>query len=181
MSSIKNSEKNYSNKQKIIAYIPAGMFFILFIPFILVMVLPYLDMRLSLPNFISEPFNLIISPFLLIPGFLLSAWSVMVQFKIGKGTPIPMIPPKKLIIRGPYAYTRNPMGLGILIFYLGFGILTGSVSSIVFTILFISILLIYYRFIEEKELELRFGQDYLEYKKRTPFLIPGRKKDTMKK
>jgi protein-S-isoprenylcysteine O-methyltransferase Ste14 len=30
----------------------------------------------------------------------------------------------------------------------------------------------YIKFIEEKELEARFGQEYSEYKKRTPFFIP---------
>ena len=30
----------------------------------------------------------------------------------------------------------------------------------------------YHKFVEEKELEYRFGKDYLEYKKNVPFLIP---------
>jgi len=170
------AKKEYSKKQKIIAYIPAGVFFLILIPFILVIVLPSLDIFLGLLKFMSEPFNFIIAPFFLIPGFLFSAWSVLVQFRIGKGTPIPMMPTKKLIVEGPYAYCRNPMGLGIFIFYLGFGILTGSISSIGFTMLFMSLLLAYYKFIEEKELEARFGQEYMEYKKRTPFLIPWRRK-----
>ncbi|MCP8305430.1 MAG: isoprenylcysteine carboxylmethyltransferase family protein [archaeon] len=158
------TKKEYSKKQKIIAYIPAGVFFLILIPFILVKVLPSLDLSLGLPKFILAPFNLIMAPFFLILGFLFSAWSVFVQFRIGKGTPIPAIPPKKLIIKGPYAYCRNPMGLGIFVFYLGFGILTGSLSSIGFTILFMSLLLAYYKFIEEKELEERFGQEYIEYR-----------------
>ena len=33
-------------------------------------------------------------------------------------------------------------------------------------------LLVYLKLIEEKELEMRFGQDYLEYKKNTPFILP---------
>jgi len=33
-------------------------------------------------------------------------------------------------------------------------------------------ILIYIKLIEEKELEGRFGSEYAEYKKRTPFLIP---------
>jgi protein-S-isoprenylcysteine O-methyltransferase Ste14 len=33
--------------------------------------------------------------------------------------------------------------------------------------------LIYIKLIEEKELEERFGSEYVEYKKRTPFLIPS--------
>ncbi|MCP8318052.1 MAG: isoprenylcysteine carboxylmethyltransferase family protein [archaeon] len=169
------AKKEYSKKQRIIALIPLGVLFAILIPFILIM-LPSLDMYLGLPKFISEPFNFIIAPFFFLPGSLFSAWSVLVQFRIGKGTPAPMMPMKKLIVRGPYAYCRNPMTLGGVIFYLGFGILTGSISSIGFTILFMSLLLAYIKFIEEKELGARFGQEYIEYKKRTPFLIPWRRK-----
>lgn len=170
------ARKEYSKKQRIIAYVPAGVFFLIIFPSILVMVMPTFDSYFGLARFISEPANFTIAPFFLTPGFLFSAWSVLVQFRIGKGTPIPMIPTKKLIVQGPYVYCRNPMGLGIFVFYLGFGILAGSISSIAFTMLFMSLLLAYYRFIEEKELEARFGQDYIEYKKRTPFLIPWKRK-----
>ncbi|MCP8310763.1 MAG: isoprenylcysteine carboxylmethyltransferase family protein [Candidatus Methylarchaceae archaeon HK01M] len=175
------TKKEYTTKQKIITYIPAGLFFLILIPFTLAIVLPSLDSSLGLPELIFGPFNFIIAPFFLIPGFLFSAWSVFVQFKIGKGTPIPTIPPKKLIVKGPYSYCRNPMGLGIFILYLGFGILTGSPSSIGFTILFMSLLLAYYKFIEEKELEERFGQEYIEYRKKTPFLIPRRRRNDKEK
>ena len=34
------------------------------------------------------------------------------------------------------------------------------------------LLLIYIKRVEEKEMEIRFGQDYLAYKQQTPFLIP---------
>jgi len=33
-------------------------------------------------------------------------------------------------------------------------------------------ILIYIKLFEEKELEERFGPEYLEYKRKTPFLIP---------
>ena len=36
-------------------------------------------------------------------------------------------------------------------------------------------LLIYIKAFEEKEMISRFGNDYLEYKEQTPFLIPFRK------
>lgn len=39
-------------------------------------------------------------------------------------------------------------------------------------LIFTVIILLYTRFIEEKELEIRFGDEYLSYKKGTPFFIP---------
>jgi protein-S-isoprenylcysteine O-methyltransferase Ste14 len=45
-------------------------------------------------------------------------------------------------------------------------------GSAIIVLLFAGLLLIYIKRIEEKEMELRFGQDYLAYKQQTPFLIP---------
>ena len=38
------------------------------------------------------------------------------------------------------------------------------------------IFMIYIRLVEEKKLEKRFGKKYLEYKRKTPFIIPRIKK-----
>ena len=48
----------------------------------------------------------------------------------------------------------------------------GSYTSLLFVVLFGLILLTYIKLVEEKELALRFGQEYLDYKKDTPFIIP---------
>jgi protein-S-isoprenylcysteine O-methyltransferase Ste14 len=108
-------------------------------------------------------------------GFLVT-WSVWIQYTEGKGTPAPMAATKKLIVDGPYACTRNPMTLGAAIFYLGiaFGLGSGVVMALV--LLVFTLLLTYIYFHETKELSQRFGKDYLEYKQKTPFLIPGFRK-----
>jgi protein-S-isoprenylcysteine O-methyltransferase Ste14 len=48
----------------------------------------------------------------------------------------------------------------------------GSFSAVGLAIIYPVGILIYIKLIEEKELEERFGSEYLEYKRRTPFLIP---------
>ena len=173
---LKWSMKKYSEKQRVIILIPAGMLFLVGIPLVLIILSPIIDTCLALPRFILKPLNLIIVLFFIIPGLAFSAWSVWIQFKIGKGTPIPMMPTRRLLIEGPYTYCRNPMTLGIIIFYFGIGIWIGSLSSIGLTILFIALIITYIKLVEEKELEARFGQEYVEYKKRTPFLIPKRRR-----
>jgi protein-S-isoprenylcysteine O-methyltransferase Ste14 len=56
----------------------------------------------------------------------------------------------------------------------GFGALLGSVSLlVVFTPLFIFINVWELKTIEEPELVKRLGQDYVEYRKRTPMFFPG--------
>lgn len=56
--------------------------------------------------------------------------------------------------------------------YLGVGILFHSIGAAFLVLVFASALLIYIKRIEEKEMEIRFGQAYLAYKQRTPFIIP---------
>jgi protein-S-isoprenylcysteine O-methyltransferase Ste14 len=65
------------------------------------------------------------------------------------------------------------MLLGLFIFMLGLGILFSSLSLIfIFTPLFIVLNVLYLKAVEEKELEKKFGEEYLEYKKRVPMFIP---------
>ena len=45
-------------------------------------------------------------------------------------------------------------------------------SAIVIVVIFTTILLLYVKFIEEKELEARFGVEYKAYKRETPFILP---------
>ena len=56
--------------------------------------------------------------------------------------------------------------------YLGLSIYLGSVAAIGLVALFAGLLLLYVKVVEEKELEARFGDAYLQYKRNTPFLIP---------
>jgi protein-S-isoprenylcysteine O-methyltransferase Ste14 len=64
------------------------------------------------------------------------------------------------------------MALGTALFYLGVAIWLGSLSAVGLGLVYPVGILVYIKLIEEKELEERFGSEYLEYKKRTPFLIP---------
>jgi len=50
--------------------------------------------------------------------------------------------------------------------------LVGSYTALIAVAIFAAILISYLKIIEEKELQLRFGNEYVEYKKKTPFIIP---------
>lgn len=109
---------------------------------------------------------------MIITGGIFAFWSIYIQFTIGRGTPIPMMPTHKLLIRKPYSYCRNPMLFGTILLYLGIAIWIGSPSAVGFIVLFALTLITYTKLIEEKELHERYGIEYLEYKKRTPFMLP---------
>jgi protein-S-isoprenylcysteine O-methyltransferase Ste14 len=92
--------------------------------------------------------------------------------KRGRGTPIPLLPPEKLLVDAPYSYCRNPMVLGAIMFYFGLCVFIGSWDAFYIVAPVAVVLLVYAKFWEEGELESRFGQPYIEYKRHTPFLIP---------
>ena len=167
------AEHAYGKKQRMIAVMVGGVLFWLIIPFLMVVVSSHLDQRLHLPAFYDEVINPVIGLLLIVLGWLFANWTVRVQFLLGKGTPIPLMATQKLIIKGPYTYCRNPMTLGTAIFYLGVAIWLGSISAIGLGLIYPAGILIYIKLIEERELEERFGSEYLKYKKSTPFLIPS--------
>jgi protein-S-isoprenylcysteine O-methyltransferase Ste14 len=114
----------------------------------------------------------VVGPALAFGGLALVSWAVYIQYTLGKGTPVPAVATKKLVTQGPYAYSRNPMTLGALILYLGIGFWLGSGVVITLCVVVFIILLRFIYIHETRELAQRFGEPYLEYRERTPFLFP---------
>jgi protein-S-isoprenylcysteine O-methyltransferase Ste14 len=99
---------------------------------------------------------------------------VNLAFK-GLGAPFFISLSRKLTADWMYAWTRNPMVLATLAWFLSFGIWFQSVLFVLWVlILFAPALLTYVKVYEERELEIRFGASYLQYKSRTPMLSPRR-------
>ena len=115
----------------------------------------------------------VLGPVLIIGGIALVIWSVITQYKIGDGTPVPIVATQKLVTQGPYSFTRNPMTLGALFLYSGIGVWMGSAVLIILSVVVFSILLTFIYIHETRELVERFGEEYLNYRKRTPFLLPN--------
>jgi len=166
------SEREYSKAQRITAVILGGIVFWIITPFFIVVGSAFMDPWLSLPRFFHRWINTIIALIFMVAGWLFANWTVKVQFSLGRGTPIPLMATQKLVVQRPYTYCRNPMTLGTTAFYLGIAIWTGSLSALILALIYPVGISIYIKLFEEKELEQRFGLEYLEYKRRTPFLIP---------
>jgi protein-S-isoprenylcysteine O-methyltransferase Ste14 len=95
----------------------------------------------------------------------------------GFGAPFFIELSRKLASDWLYAWTRNPMVLAVLAFLVSLGIWFQSVLFVLWVlILFAPALLFFVKVYEERELEIRFGASYLEYKSRTPMLFPRRPK-----
>jgi protein-S-isoprenylcysteine O-methyltransferase Ste14 len=132
-----------------------------------------MDRWLGFPSIIYLPWTLIIGYILLIPGAILWAWTAILFFD-ARGTPVPINPPQELVTTGIYSFSRNPMQTGIYLVFLGIGLLSGSLAlTFIFTPLLIILMTIYVKKVEEKELEMQFGQQYLDYKKKVGLYLPS--------
>jgi len=169
---LEHAKHEYSPRQRIIALMIEGIFFLGLLPGALVYFSRLLDRRLELPSLAFGAINIVLGCVFTVAGFLLGFWANYVQFTVGRGTPVPVMATQQLIIQKPYSYCRNPMALGAIVAYWGVAILIGSISAIVIVLVFAALLLMYIRFLEEKEMELRFGKAYRVYRKQTPFIIP---------
>ena len=158
-------------KLRMIITLPVALlFFGLVALFVLASI--WLDKRFLFFHFESSWWTLALSIIILVLSWLICMWTAL-AFLRNRGTPVPFNPPPKLITTGLYRYSRNPMLLGLFIFLLGLGLLLGSLSLIfVFTPIFILINVLYLKAIEEKEMEKKFGKQYLEYKKKVPMFSP---------
>ncbi len=165
--------KKYSPLQKLLfLVIGIPFFFFIFIPGLSLVISKDIESNFAVPKIISYPFNIYIGEFLFAIGLTLFLWTVIIFFKVGKGTPAPIIPTQKLVTSGPFAYSRNPMVLGVIIWISGLGMIFNSFSFIGVGLIIPLSYLVYIKLVEEKELKARFGKKYILYKKRVPFLIP---------
>jgi protein-S-isoprenylcysteine O-methyltransferase Ste14 len=169
---LKQAQRAYSPTKRIMALMTEGIFFLGILPGALVYLSPRLDLQFELPPFAFGVISIVLGCGLVVAGILLAWWAIYVQFTIGGGTPVPVMATQQLIIQKPYKYCRNPMALGAIAVYLGVAILIGSISAVVIVLTFAILLLVYIKFLEEKEMELRFGEAYRKYREQTPFIIP---------
>jgi protein-S-isoprenylcysteine O-methyltransferase Ste14 len=91
--------------------------------------------------------------------------------RLGGGGPGIAIPPDRIVDFGPYAYTRNPMYLGHLIFMLGLAITFWSWAALL--LLAFHIVWFQRRVAEDEErLTKLFGAAYADYQRRVKRWIP---------
>ncbi len=166
------TQRHHDRAQRIAALLLGQLLFLVGFPCFIVWGASYIDRFLGLPRFTRGFANAVMALLLIIPGLLLAEWTVKLQFSRGEGTPIPIVATRRLITEGPYSYSRNPMATGTTLVYVGVAVWVGSLSAAGLALIYPTVIAVYTKLFEEKELERRFGSEYLEYKNRTPFVVP---------
>jgi protein-S-isoprenylcysteine O-methyltransferase Ste14 len=123
-----------------------------------------LNYLLPLKQIIFYPYILLGIPLILFGIYLNWIW-VAIRFRKETTTRDPNAIPKKLIKNGPFKFTRNPTYFGMALTFIGLAILLGSISPFIIPILFVILIDRITILREEKNMEKRFGKEYLNYKK----------------
>ena len=130
------------------------------------------DRLLSVPALPGNPAWSVAGFALVLGGLGLSAWCAGL-FARARGTPVPANPPSALIQRGPYAWVRNPMLTGVLAALVGTGLLLRSASMVLLWIpAYLLLHVLELKWVEEPELEQRFGVGYRAYRDAVPMFLP---------
>ena len=91
----------------------------------------------------------------------------------GFGAPFFIALSRKLAADWLYSWTRNPMALAALALFLSLGIwFQSALFELWVLIVFAPAYFYFVKVYEERELELRFGTSYQEYRSRTPMWFP---------
>jgi protein-S-isoprenylcysteine O-methyltransferase Ste14 len=120
---------------------------------------------------------LLLVAFLALPCAL-GTWAILAFAYPGFGTPLPLDPPRRLVCTGPYAYVRNPMMIAGLLLALLLPIQYPTPYMVFYLLDMGLVSLVLFALFERDELEDRFGEEYIRYRKAVrnwiPRLVPYR-------
>ena len=131
-----------------------------------------IDKLVGIPSLPWRVASLVLGIALAVPASYLLVVSNRLLRSLGQGANAFRLT-HKIVGADIYARTRNPMSLGFYLGALAVGLIAGSTfTTFGALLLIVPAHLLFLKYFEEKELELRFGRSYLEYRRGTPFLIP---------
>jgi protein-S-isoprenylcysteine O-methyltransferase Ste14 len=96
-----------------------------------------------------------------------------VRFAIqGQGTPAPILPPKRLVVKGSYRYVRNPMYVAVVSLIIGQGLFFGDIRVLVYGLCAWLVAHLFVVIYEEPTLRRSFRGDYEGFRAHVPRWIP---------
>jgi len=96
-------------------------------------------------------------------GAAVVLWCVLAFALVGRGTPAPFDPPRRLVIAGPYHLVRNPMYIGAGLALAGAALFYQSFQLLGYTGVFFLVTHLFVVFYEEPTLKRGFGREYATY------------------
>jgi protein-S-isoprenylcysteine O-methyltransferase Ste14 len=135
----------------------------------------YVPWRITRGDPIGAPGYVAAAAVLALLGGALYLWCVWNFALIGRGTPAPIDPPRKLVVRGPYRYVRNPMYVCVLAAILAWAVLFRSLPVGLYACGVGAIFHLFVVLYEEPHLRKAFGAEYEDYCARVGRWLPSRR------
>ena len=143
--------------------------------FVLPIAISVVEVDLGIQRF---PSQLFLAGIGLLVFSALGLWAAVTLAIAGQGTPASFDTARAFVVRGPYAYVRNPLVIGAMGQGVAIGLTLGSVPVLAY---FATSFVIWYFLIrpgEERDLDARFGEAWRHYARRVrafrPRLTPYR-------
>jgi protein-S-isoprenylcysteine O-methyltransferase Ste14 len=105
-------------------------------------------------------------------GAAVALWCIFTFATIGIGTPAPFDPPRKLVIRGPYRFVRNPMYIGATLALTGAALFYRSLPLLAYAAAFLVVCHLFVLVYEEPTLRRTFAAEYEAYCQRVSRWLP---------
>jgi protein-S-isoprenylcysteine O-methyltransferase Ste14 len=118
----------------------------------------------------------LVAALLALIGAAMVVWVSFAFVSKGRGTPVPIAPPRDFVAEGLYRFVRNPMYAGALLILFAESAYFQSAWILLYAALLWLALHAFTVLYEEPQLERRFGEPYRMYRSRTPRWIPRRPK-----
>ena len=109
--------------------------------------------------------------FLMFPGILVRQWAIAVLGRFFSLTVL-VAEDHRVVEKGPYRLVRHPSYTGVLITFIGLGLVVQSWGALLVLLGVFSLSFGYRMRVEEKTLVSELGENYANYMKRTKRIIP---------
>ena len=113
---------------------------------------------------------------LMLAGLVAVAYCSGLFWRVGAGTPVPVEPPRQMVMSGFYRYSRNPMYVAHAAILLGLFVYRGEISLLLYAGIYLAGIHAWIVWGEEPELRQRFGNEYIQYTQRVPRWISFRRR-----
>ena len=107
-------------------------------------------------------------------GVAIALWCIITFVVIGRGTPAPFDPPRRLVDAGPYRLVRNPMYIGAASALAGAALFYQSWALVGYCAVFVLVMHLFVVLYEEPTLRASFGAAYVTYTERVRRWWPRR-------
>jgi len=108
---------------------------------------------------------------LMLVGIVFRQWAIWVLGRFFS-TKVRIVSDHKIVREGPYRFLRHPSYTGMLMILLGLGLASRTWLGTIVILALFGLVMGYRINVEEKALRAEFGEEYVEYAKKTKRLLP---------